>query len=42
MSVDDREQELFNKKEKIRLGGGEERIEKQHGKGKKTARERVE
>jgi len=42
MSVDDREQELVNKKEKIRLGGGEERIEKQHGKNKKTARERVE
>ena len=30
------------KKEKIRLGGGESRIEKQHAKGKMTARERIE
>ena len=30
------------KKEKIRLGGGESRIEKQHAKGKMAARERIE
>ncbi|MBQ9615387.1 MAG: methylmalonyl-CoA carboxyltransferase [Selenomonadaceae bacterium] len=30
------------KKEKIRLGGGESRIEKQHAKGKMTALERIE
>jgi len=42
MSVEERENELAQNKEKIRLGGGEARIEKQHNKGKKTARERVE
>ncbi len=30
------------KQEKIKLGGGEARIEKQHAKGKMTARERIE
>ncbi len=33
---------LKQKKEKIALGGGHERIEKQHAKGKLTARERLE
>ena len=33
--------ELARKKEEARLGGGEKRIEKQHGKRKLTARERV-
>jgi propionyl-CoA carboxylase beta chain len=42
MSVEDREQSLENKKEKIRQGGGQARIEKQHKKNKKTARERIE
>jgi propionyl-CoA carboxylase beta chain len=42
MSVEEKEKSLENKKEKIRLGGGQERIEKQHDKGKKTARERIE
>ncbi|MEL6976501.1 MAG: acyl-CoA carboxylase subunit beta [Bacteroidota bacterium] len=32
---------LFEKLEKAKLGGGQERIEKQHAKGKLTARERV-
>ena len=32
---------LLNKKEKIALGGGEERIKKQHEKGKMSARERL-
>lgn len=34
--------DLANRKEKARLGGGEKRIEKQHQKGKYTARERIE
>ena len=42
MSVEDREKSLENKKEKIRQGGGQARIEKQHKKNKKTARERIE
>ena len=42
MSVNEKEKELKQKKEKIKLGGGEKRIEKQHKKGKKTARERIE
>jgi propionyl-CoA carboxylase beta chain len=42
MSVEDREQSLKNKKDTIRQGGGQARIEKQHKKNKKTARERIE
>ncbi len=34
--------ELKENKESTKLGGGEERIEKQHDKGKMTARERIE
>ena len=35
-------EEILNKKiEEAHLGGGEDRIEKQHGKGKLTARERI-
>jgi|GEM_PF-6291755 len=42
MSVEEKEKLLENKKETIRLGGGQARIEKQHKKNKKTARERIE
>ena len=42
MSVEDRENSLENKKETIRQGGGQARIDKQHKKNKKTARERIE
>jgi propionyl-CoA carboxylase beta chain len=35
-------QELENRREVARKGGGERRIEAQHGKGKLTARERIE
>ncbi|NLV75590.1 MAG: methylmalonyl-CoA carboxyltransferase [Tissierellia bacterium] len=35
-------EKLLETKEKIKLGGGEKRIEKQHSKGKLTARERIE
>jgi propionyl-CoA carboxylase beta chain len=34
--------ELEKRKEAARLGGGEERIQKQHAKGKLTARERID
>ena len=34
--------ELENRREKARLGGGQQRIDSQHAKGKLTARERVE
>jgi len=40
MSLDKREF-LLKKKEKIALGGGPDRIKKQHGSGKMTARERL-
>ena len=35
-------QKLVERRAKARLGGGEKRIEAQHAKGKKTARERLE
>ncbi|MGM0445022.1 MAG: acyl-CoA carboxylase subunit beta [Bacillota bacterium] len=38
----DKIKELKEKREKIALGGGPERIEKQHKKGKYTARERID
>ena len=34
--------ELVAKREQARLGGGEKAIEKQHARGKYTARERIE
>ncbi len=34
--------ELYDKKREIELGGGDEKIEKQHQKGKLTARERID
>lgn len=37
-----KEQELANKIQEAKLGGGKTRIEKQHQKGKLTARERIE
>ncbi len=40
--VDERIEKLRQKREHIRLGGGQQRIEKQHAAGKLTARERVE
>ena len=33
---------MHAKKEHIQLGGGQKRIDKQHEKGKMTARERIE
>lgn len=37
----ERIEKLLETKEKIELGGGEKRIEKQHKSGKLTARERI-
>lgn len=42
MSMHKKINELINKRQEARLGGGEKRIEKQHAKGKYTARERLE
>ena len=42
MTMDDRIEELRAKRAEAEQGGGEERISKQHDKGKLTARERIE
>ena len=42
MKVKDKIEELKNLREKALLGGGKEKIEEQHKKGKLTARERIE
>ncbi|HEY7587131.1 MAG TPA: carboxyl transferase domain-containing protein [Thermoplasmata archaeon] len=42
MAVDERITDLRRRKDLARLGGGADRIEQQHAKGKLTARERVE
>src|SRR5215471_4564860 len=40
--IEERIQELRGKKDRLRQGGGAERIEKQHQGGKLTARERID
>lgn len=42
MDIFDKINELYDKRREIELGGGDERISKQHAKGKMTARERIE
>jgi acetyl-CoA carboxylase carboxyltransferase component len=42
MSVDPKIEKLRQMREQARLGGGQERIDRQHSRGKMTARERVE
>ena len=42
MTMEERIQELRQKREEILLGGGEKRILRQHNKGKMTARERID
>lgn len=42
MAIENKVQALRQKKEEAKLGGGIERIEKQHKQGKLTARERIE
>src|SRR5271157_4252052 len=41
-TLNDRIGELHEKRAKLELGGGQDRIDKQHAAGKLTARERVE
>ena len=42
MDIYDKINELYDRKREIELGGGDERIAKQHEKGKLTARERID
>ncbi|WP_082233906.1 acyl-CoA carboxylase subunit beta [Halobacillus massiliensis] len=42
MDIYDKISELYDKRRQIQLGGGDDRIDKQHEKGKWTARERIE
>jgi propionyl-CoA carboxylase beta chain len=42
MNLDDKLEQLHDMREQARLGGGQKRIDRQHAKGKLTARERVE
>ena len=42
MSIEERTERLHEMREQARLGGGQKRIDRQHAKGKMTARERVE
>ena len=41
-STKERLQDLRNRKSRSEIGGGQERIDRQHKKGKMTARERIE
>lgn len=42
MDIFDKINELYDKRREVELGGGDERIDKQHEKGKWTARERID
>lgn len=42
MDIFDKINELYDKRRKVEMGGGDERIEKQRQKGKMTARERID
>ena len=42
MDIFDKINELYDKRRQVQLGGGDERIDKQHEKGKWTARERID
>lgn len=42
MDIFDKINELYDKRRQVELGGGDERIAKQHAKGKLTARERID
>ena len=42
MATMDKINDLYDKKQKIALGGGEDRINKQHSANKNTARERIQ
>lgn len=40
--MEEKVQDLLARKEKLRLGGGQQAIDKQHASGKMTARERLD
>ena len=42
MGIEDKVEQLHQMREQARLGGGQERIDRQHARGKMTARERAE
>ena len=42
MDIYDKINELYDKRREVELGGGDERIKRQHEKGKMTARERID
>jgi len=42
MDIFDKINELYDKRRQVELGGGDERIERQHARGKLTARERID
>ncbi|WP_082684129.1 acyl-CoA carboxylase subunit beta [Lentibacillus amyloliquefaciens] len=42
MDIFDKINELYDKRRQVELGGGDDRIDKQHSKGKLTARERID
>ncbi|TDL83393.1 acyl-CoA carboxylase subunit beta [Peribacillus frigoritolerans] len=42
MDIFDKINELYDRRREVEMGGGDERIEKQHEKGKLTARERID
>jgi propionyl-CoA carboxylase beta chain len=42
VDIFDKINELYDKRREVELGGGDERIDKQHEKGKMTARERID
>ncbi|SFD52297.1 propionyl-CoA carboxylase beta chain [Lentibacillus persicus] len=42
MDIFDKINELYDKRRQVELGGGDDRIDKQHAKGKLTARERID
>jgi len=42
MDIYDKINELYDKRRKVELGGGDERIKRQHNRGKLTARERID
>lgn len=42
MDIYDKINELYDKRREVELGGGDERIARQHAKGKMTARERID
>jgi propionyl-CoA carboxylase beta chain len=42
LDIYDKIHELYDKRREVELGGGEDKIDRQHEKGKMTARERID